>query len=62
MRVTYSASEARTRFSEVMRRVRNGDTVVVNYRGEPVAEIRPLEKRAQTLEKRPRELERRSVL
>ena len=62
MRVTYSASEARTRFSEVMRRVRNGDSVVVNYRGEPVAEIRPLEKRAQTLEKRPRELERRSVL
>ncbi len=62
MRLTYTASEARTRFSEVMRRVRDGDTIVVTYRGEPVAEIRPLEKRAQTLEKRPRELERRGVL
>ncbi len=62
MRVTYSASEARTRFSEVMRRVRNGDTVVVTYRGEPVAEIRPLEKRALTQEEWDKEMERRGVL
>ena len=58
MRVTYTASEARARFSEVMRKVREGNTIVVTYRGEPVAEIRPLEKRAQSLEERTRELER----
>ena len=34
----------------------------MTYRGEPVAEIRPLEKRAQSLEERTRELERRGVL
>ena len=45
-----------------MRRVRDGDTIVVTYRGEPVAEIRPLEKRAQHLDKRTRELEQRGVI
>ena len=35
-----------------MRQVREGKTVTVSYRGEPVAEIRPLEKRKQTLEER----------
>ena len=61
MKATYTASETRTQFSEVMRRVRDGDTIVVTYRGEPVAEIGPLEKRAQTLEERTRWLGRRGV-
>lgn len=39
---TYSASEAKDRFSEVLRHVREGETVTVTYRGEPVAEVRPL--------------------
>ena len=62
MRITYTASEARARFSEVMRQVREGKTVTVSYRGEPVAEIRPLGKRKQTLEERIRELELRGVI
>ena len=62
IRITYTASEARTRFSEVMRQVREGKTVTVSYRGEPVAEIRPLGKRKQTLEERIRELELRGVI
>ena len=41
MAVTYSATEAKAKFSEVIRRVRNGETVIVTYRGEPVAEIVP---------------------
>lgn len=36
--------------------------MTVSYRGEPVAEIRPLEKRKQTLEERIREMEMREVL
>ena len=62
MGITYTTYEAKARFSEVMRQVREGKTVTVSYRGEPVAEIRPLEKRKQTLEERIRELELRGVL
>ena len=39
--VVYTAREARARFAELLRRVRNGETVAVSYRGAPVAEIRP---------------------
>ena len=39
--VVYTAREARARFAELLRRVRNGETVAVYYRGAPVAEIRP---------------------
>ena len=42
--------------------MREGDTIVVTYHGEPVAEIRPLEERAQTLKERTQELERRGVI
>ena len=45
-----------------MRRVRDGDTIVVTFRGEPVAEIKPLEKRKLTQEEWDREMERRGVL
>ena len=45
-----------------MRRVRDGDTIVETYRGEPVAEIKPLEKRELTQEEWDREMERRGVL
>ena len=39
--VVYTAREARTRFAELLRRARNGETEAVSYRGAPVAEIRP---------------------
>ncbi len=42
MSITYSAHEAKARFAEVLRRVRSGETVTVSYRGEAVAEVRPL--------------------
>lgn len=60
MTLTYSAYEAKARFSEVLRHVREeGRTITVSYRGEPVAEIRPLQPRPQTIEERLDELERR---
>ena len=61
MSITYSTYEAKARFSEVIRHVRDGKIVTVSYRGEPVAEIRPLV-RPRSLEERARELERRGVL
>ena len=38
----YSVYDAKARFSELIRKVREGRTVMVSYRGEPVAEIRPV--------------------
>ena len=42
MGTMYSAYDAKTRFSEVLRKVRDGKTVTVSYRGKPVAEIRAI--------------------
>ena len=44
----YSTYEAKARFSEVLRRVREGRTITITYNGEPVAEIRPLDRAGGT--------------
>ena len=62
MVTTYSTYDAKAKFSEVIRRVREGETVVVSYRGEPVAEIKPIEPPKTSLEEHLKELERRGVL
>lgn len=62
MRLLYSTYEAKARFSEVLRHVREGKTVTISYRGEPVAEIRPLRRESTDLEERLADLERRGIL
>jgi len=57
MKTVYSTYEAKAKFSEVLRRVRAGKSVIIAYRGEEIAEIRPLEKRAQCLADSLRRLE-----
>lgn len=47
-RDTFSTYEAKARFSEVLRLVREGRTITVTYQGEPVAEIRPLHRSGGT--------------
>ena len=47
-RDVYSTYEAKAHFSEVLRRVREGRTITVTYQGEPVAEIRPLDRAGGT--------------
>ena len=59
---TYSTYEAKAKFSEIMRRVREGKTVTISYRGEPVAEIRPLPKSPEDLRQRLSRLERDGIL
>ena len=54
---TFSVRDARARFSEVIRRVREGRRVFVTYRGKKVAEIRPVQARPDGLEERLRRLE-----
>ena len=62
MGITFSTYEAKARFAEVMRQVREGKTVTVSYRGEPVAEIRPIQPEPTTIEERLEDLERRGLL
>ena len=40
---TYSTYDAKARFSELLRKVRAGNSVFISYRGEVVAEMRPME-------------------
>ena len=59
---TYSAYDAKARFSEILRRVREGKTVIISYRGEPVAEIRPVGGKEEKVSRRLRRLEDRGIL
>ncbi len=61
MTTTYSTYEAKAKFSEIMRKVREGKRVYISYRGKEVAEIRPIEKE-EGLEERLRRLEEQGVL
>lgn len=38
----YSTYEAKARFSELLRKVRRGQSITITYHGEPVAELRPI--------------------
>lgn len=62
MQLIYSTYEAKARFSEVLRHVREGRTVTVSYRGEPVAEIRPTQRGPETMEDRLDDLERQGII
>ena len=59
---TYSTYEAKAKFSEIIRQVREGKTVTVSYRGQPVAVIRPVAKSAHGLAGRIAQLEKDGVL
>lgn len=61
MAKTYSAYEAKARFSELLRQVRAGQRVIISYHGEEIAELRPLTREATTAQ-RVRELEERGLL
>ncbi len=61
MAKVYSTYEAKAKFSEILRQVREGKTVTISYHGEPVAEIRPIRMK-QTLEERFQELRARGVI
>ncbi len=62
MGLLYSTYEAKARFSEIIRQVREGKTVTVSYRGEPVAEIRSIQRAHESLEQRLDDLSRRGII
>jgi prevent-host-death family protein len=45
---SYSTYDAKARFSELLRQVRSGRSVTITYRGEPVAELRPIQPAGST--------------
>lgn len=59
---TYSTYEAKARFSEILRKVRNNKRVVITSRGRPVAEVVPFRDRAESLEERLSRLEDEGVV
>ena len=58
---TYSTYEAKAKFSEIMRKVRDGKHVYITYRGREVAEIKPVEKE-ETMGQRLEKLRARGVI
>lgn len=62
MNPVYSTYEAKSRFSEVLRLVREGTAVTISYRGDPVAEIRPLAPEAKGIEEHFAQLEKRGIV
>jgi prevent-host-death family protein len=58
----YSTYDAKAKFSEVMRKVRAGQRILIAYRGRAVAEIRPLRGAEGDLETRLARLEDEGVL
>jgi prevent-host-death family protein len=58
----YSTYDAKARFSEILKRVREGQTVRITYHGKPVAEIRPLAAETESLAERLRSLEDRGAI
>lgn len=59
---TYSTYDAKARFSEVIRKVRSGKRVVIEYHGAPVAEILPMTPAPQPLAGRVAALERAGTI
>lgn len=57
----YSTYEAKARFSEILRKVRGGESVYVTYRGKEVAEIKPIEQ-PQSSEEILEQLRREGIL
>jgi len=62
MASTYSTYEAKTRFSEVIRRVRAGQRIIISHRGRAVAEIRPLTTQGLDLASRLERLEEEGAI
>lgn len=62
MRNTYSLYEAKAKFSAIVRKVREGQPVIVTLHGEPVVEIRPFAGKDEGIEARMKELEERGIL
>ncbi|KPK05256.1 MAG: hypothetical protein AMS20_07005 [Gemmatimonas sp. SG8_28] len=58
----YSTYDAKARFSEIIRKVREGQTIRITYHGSPVAEIRPMHEEPEALAERLERLRDRGAI
>ncbi|HMH82553.1 MAG TPA: type II toxin-antitoxin system prevent-host-death family antitoxin [Gemmatimonadales bacterium] len=58
----YSTYDAKARFSELLRKVREGKSVTISYHGRPVAELRPIAPAAEDAASRVARLAQRGIL
>jgi len=58
----YSTYEAKAKFTEILRKVRAGQRIVIADRGEDIAEIRPLARNRGQLKRSLRRLEDQGLL
>lgn len=59
---TYSTYEAKSRLSELLRKVRDGRIVQITYHGQPIAEVRPIAPPNTDLENKLKTLEEQGIL
>jgi prevent-host-death family protein len=59
---TYSTYEAKARLSELLGHIRKGEAVTITHRGDPIAEVRPVEKTEPSLSARIDELRRKGII
>ena len=62
MRDQYSLYEAKAKLSAIVRRVREGHTVIVTVHGEPAVEIRPVAAEVPGIDARMAQLQERGVV
>jgi len=62
MPTIYSTYEAKAKFGEIIRKVRQGQRVLISYRGEQVAEVRPLSKGPSGVREALKDLEERGII
>jgi prevent-host-death family protein len=62
MKNTYSLYEAKAKFSAIVRKVREGQAVIVTLHGKPVVEIRPIHQESKGIEARIKELQARGII
>jgi prevent-host-death family protein len=58
----YSTYEAKARLSELLAHVRKGDKVTITHRGQPIAEVRPVERVEPSLSARIDDLRKKGVI
>ena len=59
---TVGARELKTRLGTYLRRVRAGETLIITDRGEPAAELRPIQHSGDSLESRLRQVEAEGLI
>jgi prevent-host-death family protein len=62
MSLEYSTYDAKARFSEILRKVREGKVVTICYHGRPIAEVRPIERGGNGFEQHLRRLADRGAI